>query len=197
MDQYRVLRPPIDGEGVVLDRSTLEPVRIAASGHDAPVGDLRPGYLVDADLDWTSDRPTVDTVAVDRPTLYTFADDAEPIFEAAAETWTEAQRAGEGMGSRVTRNTDNQVNGVLYTFADPPGTDRFEEFRSGRRPIDPLLDRVHESRDIEPREVLVLRPADGEFVVVTITLNKGGQFADTMRETYDVPRPAEPLVEED
>lgn len=195
MDEYRVLRPPVGDEGLLLGRPDLDPIRLAAEGHDAPVEDLRPGYLIEASLDWTSDRPTVDALALERPTLFAFVDDADPIFEAATETWNDARRAGDGMSSRVTRNTDNEVNGVLYAFAAPPESDRFEEFRRGHRPIDPLLDRVDEARGPAPREVFVLRPPDGEFVVVTITLRKGGQFAETMRETYDVPRPTEPLVD--
>jgi hypothetical protein len=34
--------------------------------------------------------------------------------------------------------------------------------------------------------VFVLRPPDREFVVVVIALDPEGQFADTLRETYDL-----------
>ncbi|WP_238398157.1 DUF6663 family protein [Halorussus salinus] len=191
--EYRVLATPMDGGLRLLDRQTFEPVVTADEGHDAPVGDLRPGYLVDADLDWSSPDPTVRSVSVRRPTLYVFADGADPIFEAARETWTDARAAGDSMDSRVTRNTDNEVNGVLYVFAEDPTNGTFESFRDGTRPVEPLVDRVNEGEEAAPREVFVLRPEDGEFVVVTIALAKGGQFADMLRETYDRPRPPEPL----
>ena len=191
--EYRVLATPMDGGLRLLDRQTFEPVVTAEEGHDAPVGDLRPGYLVDADLDWSSPDPTVRSVSVRRPTLYVFADEADPIFEAARETWTDARAAGDSMESRVTRNTDSEVNGVLYVFAEDPTNGTFESFRDGTRPVEPLVDRVNDGDEAAPREVFVLRPEDGEFVVVTIALAKGGQFADTLRETYDRPRPPEPL----
>lgn len=41
------------------------------------------------------------------------------------------------------------------------------------------------------REVFVLRPADGPFVVVLIALEKGGTLANTVRDTYHCPRPEE------
>lgn len=192
--RYRVLSVPEGGDLRLLDRETYEPVRTAADGHGAPVADLRPGYLLDADLDWSSARPTVRALSVRRPTLYAFEDRVDPVFEAARETWADARAAGEPMNSRVTHNTDNEANGVLYVFAegDPGGT--FEAFRDGARPIEPLVDRVNDRAGPAPREVFVLRPTDGEFVVVTIALRKGGQLADTLRETYDCPRPAEPLA---
>jgi hypothetical protein len=192
--QYRVLAAPEDGGVRLLDRQTFEPVVTAESGHDAPIGDLRPGYFVDADLDWSRPDPTVRSLSVRRPTLYVFADDVEPVFDVARETWTDARAAGDSMNSRVTRNTDNEVNGVLYVFAEDSTTGTFEGFRDGTRPVEPLVDRVNEKEGSAPREVFVLRPADGEFVVVTIALRKGGQFADTLRETYDRSRPSEPLA---
>ncbi|UPW01052.1 hypothetical protein M0R88_02875 [Halorussus gelatinilyticus] len=191
--EYRVLATPMDDGLRLLDRQTFEPVVTAEDGHDAPVGDLRPGYLVDAVLDWSSPDPTVESVSVRRPTLYVFADGIDPVFEAARETWSDARAAGDSMNSRVTRNTDNEVNGVLYVFAEDPTNGTFEAFRDGTRPVEPLVDRVNEQEGSAPREVFVLRPEGGEFVVVTIALAKGGQFADTLRETYDRPRPPEPL----
>ncbi|WP_243700440.1 DUF6663 family protein [Halorussus pelagicus] len=191
--RYRILEVS-DGRLRLLDLQTFEPVVTADSGHDAPVSDLRPGYLIDADLDWSSPDPTVRSVSVRRPTLYVFADDIDPVFDVARETWTDARAAGDLMNSRVTRNTDNEVNGVLYVFAESPTTGTFESFRDGTRPVEPLVDRVNEQEGSAPREVFILRPADEEFVVVTIALRKGGQFADTLRETYDRSRPSEPLA---
>ncbi|USZ68171.1 hypothetical protein NGM10_00155 [Halorussus salilacus] len=190
---YRVLGVPEAGRLRLLDRETYEPVVTASEGHDAPVADLRPGYLVDADLDWSEPEPTVRSVSVRRPTLYVFADDIDPVFEAAERAWADARAAGESMNSRVTRNTDSEVNGVLYVFAEGGRPDTFESFRDGARPLEPLVDRVNEQEGQSPREVFALRPADGEYVVVTIALRKGGRFADTLRDTYDRPRPDEPL----
>ncbi|WP_232820608.1 DUF6663 family protein [Halorussus litoreus] len=191
---YRVLGIPKRGQLRLLDLRSFEPVVTAAEGHEAPVGELRPGYLIDAELDWSSAEPTVHSVAVRRPTLYAFADEAEPIFEAARETWTDALAADEPMNSRVTRNTDSEVNGAVYVFAESGPNATFEEFRDGTRPLEPLVDRVNDSDGPAPREVFVLRPPEEEFVVVTIALRKGGQFADALRETYDLPRPPEPLA---
>jgi hypothetical protein len=206
---YRVLAVPETGRLRLLDRETYEPVVTAATGHDAPVENIRPGYLLDADLDWTTAEPTVRSLSVVCPTLYAFADGIDPVFEVARETWTEARTAGDAMNSRVTRNTDNEVNGVVYVFAEG-GASRvggvsdvgdagnasgvFEEFRDGSRPLEPLIDKVNEQEGSAPREVFVLRPADGQFVVVTIAFRKGGRFADTLRDTYDRPRPPEPLA---
>jgi hypothetical protein len=197
---YRVLAVPEAGRLRLLDRETYEPVVTAASGHDAPVEDVRPGYLLDADLDWSSAEPTVRSLSVVRPTLYAFADGIDPVFEVARETWSEVRATGDSMNSRVTRNTDNEVNGVVYVFAEEGtggvgGTGGiYEEFRDGARPLEPLIDRMNERDGPAPREAFVLRPADGRFVVVTIALRKDGRFADTLRDTYDRPRPPEPLA---
>ncbi|PSP55976.1 hypothetical protein BRC82_03145 [Halobacteriales archaeon QS_1_67_19] len=191
---YRVLGMPRSGALKLLDRETYEPVRTAESGHDASVGDLRPGYLIDADLDWSSADPTVESASVRRPTLYAFADGIEPVFEVARDAWADARLAGDSMTSRLTRNTDNEVNGALYVFAENPTDGLFESFREGTRPIEPLVEKVNEEDGPAPREVFVLRPASGEFVAVTITFRKGGQFADTLRDAYDRPRPDEPLA---
>lgn len=191
---YRVLATPEAGRLRLLDRESYEPVVTAGSGHDAPVADLRPGYLIDATLDWSSADPTVESASVRRPTLYAFADDAEPIFEVARDAWTDARMAGDSMASRVTRNTDDEVNGALYVFAENEGDGLFESFRDGTRPLEPLVDKVNEEDGPAPREVFVLRPPEGRFVVVTIAFRKGGRFADTLRDTYDRPRPPEPLA---
>lgn len=190
---YRVLEPPGDGEGLVLDRSTFEPIAIAADGHEAAVSGLRPGYLVDAELDWSTTDPTVAELSVARPTLFAFVDGADPMFEVARETWETARAAADAMNARVTRNTDGEVNGAVYAFADADG-ERFAEFRDGRRPLEPLLDRVNDREGPAPREAFVLRAPDGEFTAVAIVLRKDGQFADVLRDTYDAQRPEEPLL---
>ena len=196
-DQYRVLPGPDTDSLRLLGRESYEPVRVARKGHDAPVSDLRPGYLVDADIDWSGDAPTVAEFEVVRPTLYTYLPDIEPVFEVARDLWDEAQANGEGIGSCVTRNTDNEVNGAVYVFANSGPTSRFNEFHDGSRPLEPLVDRINDRDDDgpTPREVFVCRPAaTTAFVVVTIALEKAGLFADTIRDTYDCPMPPEPLV---
>jgi len=221
---------PDASTGSAADRS-YDPVSVPLEGHgevDATLAALLPGYLVEARLSWTDPEPRVERVAVRKRTLFAFADDVVNLFEAAEATWREAAARGEAMGSRVTRGTDGRPNGVLYAFADPDGADRLAEFRTGRRPLEPLLARVNATapgaddpgaawRDDEPsvsvgpggitvtderrdppehglghdREVFVLRPAGGQFVVVLIALRKGGTLANTVRETYHCPRPDE------
>ena len=197
--RYRVLPGPEAGTLSLLDRETYEPVVVDADDADAgnPVTGLREGYLVDAALDWSTQRPTVEFASVIRPTLFAFADGVDPMFEAARETWEAARAESEAMNTQVLRNTDNEVTGVVYVFAESGDRGRFEEFREGARPLEPLLDRVADSRGEAPREVFVLRPAGGAFTAVAITLRKGGQLAETMRDTYECPRPDEPLVDAD
>jgi hypothetical protein len=201
--RYRVLPGPEPGTLRLLDRETYEPVVVDVDpgdggdggdgGDEGGVAGLREGYLVDGALDWSTQRPTVEFASVLRPTLFAFADRVDPMFEAARETWEAAQSEGEAMNTQVLRNTDNEVTGVVYVFAESGERGRFEEFREGTRPLEPLLDRVADSRGEAPREVFVLRPAGGGFTAVAITLRKGGQLADTMRDTYECPRPDEPL----
>lgn len=197
--RFRVLPAPDsdDGNGNEgnrwLDRETYEPVVLANGGHDAPVAHLRPGHLVDATLDWSTSEPSVASLSVVRPTLYAFADEVDPMFEAARETWERARAEGEPMATRVLRNTDNEVVGVAYVFAESGDRGRFEEFRDGSRPLEPLVDRVNERREPAPREVFVLRPVAGEFTAVAVAFDAGGRLADTMRDTYDLGRPAESL----
>jgi hypothetical protein len=189
---YRVLATPESGTLRLLDRERYEPVVTASEGHGAQIDGLRPGYLVEAALDWSTSEPTVESLSMRRPTLYAFADEIDPVYEAAREAWADARMAGDSMNSRVTRNTDNEVNGVLYVFGEGGAGGMLESFRDGSRPLEPLVDKVNDE-EAAPREVFVLRPTDGQFVVVTIALRKGGRFADTLRETYDRPRPSEPL----
>jgi hypothetical protein len=243
--RYRVLARTIRGdtESLVLVDLTptddpadaYEPVAVRASDYEDTlaerVAELEPGYVVAATLDWTgADAGTAaafDTLTVERRTRYRFAADVEGMFEAARETWEAARTAGEAMNSRVTRDTDGEPNGALYVFADPSARNMFEEFQSGRRPIEPLVERVNEQHtestssggvatagltarleqtgeDAESdgtesadetaetdndgppeREVFVLSPADGTFVVVYIAFEKDGLLATTMRDTYE------------
>lgn len=212
---------------------SYEPIAVSRTGHgdaDETVASLRPGYLVRATLSWERPEPRVHELRVEKQTLFEFVDGVVDLFEAARSAWTAASATGEAMTARVTRGTDGRVNGVLYVFADADGGDRLEEFRSGQRPLEPLLARVNAaapatdtpgsdatdegnpSVSVGPggvhvstpndgptpdhglgrdREVFVLRPADGPFVVVLVALRKGGTLANTVRETYHCPRPEE------
>lgn len=261
--QARIVR---DGEPavVLLDltptddpAAAYEPVVVRGDGYEGTLSEavdsLEPGNVVRATLDWTGPDAVAafETVTVERHTRYRFGDDVTGLFEAARETWRAARDAGDAVGSRVTHDTDGQPNGGLYVFADPPGRDVFDEFRSGRRPLDPLVERVdeddpaaddeappsgdgggtgdptlgglaarleqvdgteetsggseaHETADagetsdgaetsdtgkptsdtLPAREVFVLRPADGAFVVVYVVFRRDGLLAETVRDTY-------------
>lgn len=247
-----------------------EPVVVAADGYEGAlaetVAELETGNRVAATLDWTGPDATAsfETLSVERRTRFRFADEVEGLFEAAHDAWEAARRDGDAMNARVTRDTDGEPNGSLYVFGDPAGRDVFHEFRSGRRPIDPLVERVdeaaaardggsettseeaaedsggesfgtgslasrlpraddessdgsheepsagdpaersHESEGaaisdatgsgggegseidgLPPREVFVLRPVDGAFVVVYVVFRRDGLLAETVRDTYE------------
>lgn len=194
MTAYRVLPGPEPDTFRFLDRERFETVVVPTDDQDSPVDDLRPGYLVEADLDWGDVEPRVTSLSVVRPSLYAFADGIDPVFEVAEELWADARATGDGMESQVTRNTDGEVNGVCYVFAEDELGGRFGEFRDGARPLEPLIDRVNERDEPAPRELFVLRPPEQAFVIVVVALAKGGQFAGTLRDTYDLPSPDEPLA---
>jgi len=233
--RYRVLgRPHDDGELLLLDVESFDPVyvRVPGAGDEegdpavddagdartddeddaradddgrhrdradegddlaATVANLRAGYVVDVRLAWADGTPRFAAVEVVDRTLFEFCPSVTGIFEAARETWAATHRAGEAMNSRVTRDVDGEPNGALYVFAEQAGArDLFEEFRTGVRPLDPLVDRVDAASDDDgPREVFVMRPADEPFVLVYVAFEKGGLLADTVRDTYDCPRPTE------
>lgn len=181
---YRILQVEDDRLLLADLDDAYEPVAVTAE--ESLDADLAPGTVVEADVAFGAAEARLLSATVERPTVYEFVADADVVFEAARDLWQETRAAGDGMGSRVTRTTDGDVNGVVYVFADAPGGDRIEEFRSGRRPLDPLLERVAESEGDGPRAVFVVSP-DDPFVIVTIALDPDGLFADTMRETYDLP----------
>ena len=197
--RFRVLDSPRDRPELLLvdlDGGAFEPTFVRTTGYEGDLAEtvaaLRPGYVVEATLAWDGDGTAAFAdIAVERRTLVEFVDGITGTFEAARETWRAAEAAGEAMNSRVTRNTDGDPNGVLYVFAEQSGArDLFGEFRDGSLPLEPLLERVNEGRDEEEeREVFVMRPADEPFVIVYIALRKGGLLADTVRDTYDCPRP--------
>ena len=150
------------------------------------VRELKPGYEVTASLSWDdSEAQVADCEIVDR-TLIQYADGVSGLFEVAQETWYDAQMAGDAINSRTTYSTDNEPNGVVYTFAkQTPPRDLFEEFRTGATPIEPLIQRVEAERDDDgQRAVFVMNPVDEEFVLVYIVFRKDGMLASTVRDTY-------------
>ncbi|SDM00756.1 hypothetical protein SAMN04487949_0474 [Halogranum gelatinilyticum] len=194
--RFRVLDSPRERpELLLIDLESLDPTYVRTDGYDSVLDDivagLRPGFVVEATLAWTEEgTPRFSSLSVDERTRIEFVDDVTGLFEAARETWQNAEADNEGMNSRVTYDTDGAANGVLYVFAEQPGArDIFEEFKSGVLPLEPLIDRVNENRDDDDqREVFVMRPADDPFVVVYIVFAADGMLANTVRDTYDCPR---------
>lgn len=215
-DAYRVLGRPPGADGLLLaprEGDASDPDAFAPVAVEAPAGEgegeavaevdgvaLHPGYAIDATLSPPGDdegddgddagRPTLTAATVERETLLTVADDVEGLYEAATDAFRTARAAGEGMTSRVTRGTDGEPNGALYAFADPATRDLVAGLRRGRPPLEPLLSRADEGRDGDgPMEVFVLGAADEPFVAVHVVFEREGLLANTIRETYDLPRP--------
>ena len=185
----RVLESPrAPDELLLLDTETQDPTYITTAGYEGnlteQVADLEPGNRITATLSWAEGTPRFSAVEVETHTTVEFVDDATGIFEAARETWEEARREGAAMNSRVTKDTDGEANGVVYTFAKQSGQrDLYEEFRDGVTPLEPLIDRLTESAD-PPFAVFVIRPVEEPFVLVVLALDAEGLFADTVRDTY-------------
>jgi hypothetical protein len=194
--QYRVLGDAPDRDGLLLlDRADHEPVLVTGEGYEDDLADavdaLRPGYLVDAELVWNDGDARFEAVDVEKRTLLTFARGVTGLFEAALETMEEAHQEGLGVASRPTFSTDNEPNGAVYAFAEQPGErDVFEEIRTGALPVEPLVDRLDEEAD-DAHEVFVFDPLEHDFVIVYLVLHRDSVLADTVRDTYDCPRPPE------
>lgn len=183
-DGFRVL-PGRDGRGderLLLDVESADPVYVPRT---ALPDDVAVGNRVSATVGWTDDDPTVDDVVVAETTTFAFVRTDEPVFQAAQACFEEARASGAAMNSRVTYSTDNEANGVVYTFADQPGSrDLFDEFRDGLKPLEPLLARTADADGVEPPfSVYVLEPPE-PFTVVYIVLEPGGLLDETVRETY-------------
>lgn len=137
------LADPADPDGTT---DGYDPIYVPQGGHDdldGAVANLHPGHLVEAIVTWDGETPRIEDLSVLRPTLFEFVDEVTGLFEAARTTWAEAMAANDPMNSRVTYGTDGEPNGVLYVFAQQTGAqDLFEEFRSGLRPLDPLIERI-------------------------------------------------------
>jgi len=153
------------------------------------VRELKPGYVVTASLAWDDSEAQFVDCEIEEQTWIQYADGVSGLFEVAQETWYDAQMAGDAMNSRTTYSTDNEANGVVYTFAkQTPPRDLFKEFRTGATPIEPLIQRVEAERDDDgDRAVFVMNPVDEEFVLIYIVFNKDGMLAETVRDTYGLP----------
>jgi len=194
--RFRVLGDAPDRDGLLLlDRADHEPVLVASEGYEGDLADavaaLRPGYLVEATLAWDDGDARFAAVDVEKRTLLSFARGVSGLFEAALETMEEAHREGLGVTGRPTFSTDNEPNGAVYAFAQQPGErDVFDEIRTGALPLEPLIDRLDEEDD-GAHEVFVFDPVDHDFVVVYLVLHRDSVLAETVRDTYDCPRPPE------
>lgn len=184
--QFRVLDVRGDVARLV-DRETHEPVDVTLDGES-----VRPGYRVSAELAWDDGDARFTALDVEERTLIAYADGVTNLFEVALDTWEEAKRDGVGVNGRTTYSTDGEPNGAVYTFAEQAGEqDVFADLRAGALPLEPLVDRLGEHAD-PPHEVFVLRPATHDFVLVYLVASKGSVLANTVRDTYDLPRPSEP-----
>ena len=186
---YRVLsstRGP--NELLLLDVESQDPTYVTTTGYEGDFADqvveVEPGNRVEAVLSWDDGGPRFAELSIDTRTTIAFVDGATDVFEVARETWNEARSEGEAMNSRVTRNTDGEENGVVYTFAEQAGQrDLYGEFRDGVMPLEPLIDRLGEGA-APPYAVFVIRPAEHPFVLVALALDRDGLLAGTIRETY-------------
>ena len=184
-----------DGDLLLLDRTDHEPVRVASEGYDGgladSVGALRPGYLVNATLAWSDGDARFENCEIRKRTLFTYVDAASGLFEAALDVMEEAHQEGVGVHGRPTFSTDGEPNGAVYAFAEQAGErDVFAEIRTGALPLEPLVDRLDGHEDCA-HEVFVMRPVEHDFVVVYLVLRRDSVLADTVRDTYDCPRPSE------
>ena len=143
--EYRALSSPRDPEELLLlDVSGTDPTYVPTEGYDDPlaerVSSLEPGNRIEATIEWDADgTPRLGAFEVLANTHIEFIDDVTGIFEAARETADEAAAGDDAMNSRVTKSTDGENNGVLYTFAKQSGQrDLYEEFREGITPLEPF-----------------------------------------------------------
>lgn len=178
---FRVLPGRTDDERLLLDVESADPTYVDREA----LPDVAVGNRVDADLSFSEGEPIVESATVETETAFRFVRTHEPVFEAARNCFEAARAEGEAMNSRVTYGTDGDPNGVVYTFAEQPGSrDLFEEFRDGGKPLEPLVDRAARSEGADPPfSVWVLDPEE-PFVLVYIVLDPDGILEETMRDTY-------------
>jgi len=207
----------------LLDLADLEPTLVEATDYDGELADqvagLRPGYVVDASLVWDDGTARFTGLSVTDFTLIEYAQGVSGLFEAALDTMSEARHEGLGVTGRPTYSTDGEPNGAVYAFAEQRGErDLFEEIRSGTLPLEPLVHRLESGgEDAESttpgtatgqtgmredpdgplaefaHEIFVMRPVEHNYVIVYLVGRRDSILADTVRDTYDCPRPAEPL----
>ena len=179
---FRLLSGRTDDEWLLLDAESADPTYVPRESlpDDAVVGNR-----IDADISWDGDDPVVESASIETTTTVEFVRTEAVIFEAAQNCFEKARAEGEAMNSRVTYNTDNEANGVLYTFAEQAGSrDLFSEFRDGLKPLEPLIARAAQPDEVEPPfSVFVIDPEE-PFVVVYIVLNPDGLLDETVRDTY-------------
>lgn len=185
---YRVLNSPrASDEYLLLDTVTADPVYVSNAGYSGElvrtVEAIEQGNAVAATIDWSGDRPRFSSVEIETETTVSFAHDATNIFEAARECWHETAASGDPMNSRLTRDTDGAVNGVVYAFAEQAGEQElFCEFRDGLKPLDPLLEPITASEP--PYAVFCFAPRELACVIICIALEPDGLLARTVRDTY-------------
>lgn len=168
-----------DDELLLLDTDSADPIYLPR----ASLSGVEIGNRVTGMLGWNGGEPRIEHPTVESTTGLQFHRTNEPIFEAARSCFETARASNEAMNSRVTYDTDRNPNGVVYTFADQPGSrDLFSEFRDGTKPLEPLLSRAADGSD-PPFSVWVL-DSDEPFVTVYIVLDPGGLLDRTMDDTY-------------
>lgn len=199
--EFRVLDRPhgTTTSFTLLDLSNIEPTLVESGDYNDQLAEmvsgLRPGYTIEATLTWEEGDARFAEIEVTGRTLITYAQAVSGLFEAALETIEEARREGLGVTGRPTLSTDGEPNGAVYAFAEQRGErDIFEEIRSGALPLEPLIDRLDAEDDVD-HEIFVMRPVEHDFVIVYLVLRRDSLLADTVRDTYDCPRPDEPLLE--
>lgn len=177
---FRVLAGRNDDEWLLLDVNSADPAYLPRSA----LPDAETGNVVDGDLRWDGEEPTLREPAIERRTRFRFRRTDEEMFEAARSCFETAREEGEAMNSRVTYDTDRNPNGIVYTFAEQPGEqDLFAEFRDGTKPLEPLLARAADGTE-PPFSVWILSP-EAPFVAVYIVLGPDSLLERTMRDTYD------------
>ena len=179
--RFRALPGRDDDEWLFVDVESAEPTYVPRKL--AP--EVEAGNRVRATISWDGEAPVVDALTVETGTAFEFLETTEPVFEAARECFERARADGEAMNSRVTYGTDNEPNGVVYTFAEQPGSrELLAEFRDGAKPLEPLVARAAQPDEVEPPfSVFVIDPEE-PFVVVYIVLEPDGLLDETVRDTY-------------
>ncbi len=179
--EFRVLPGRSDDEWLFLDVESADPTYVPRE--QAP--DLAVGNRVRATLTWTDGDPAIAESSVESETTVAFVETSEPIFEAAEECFERARADGEPMNSQVTYGTDNEPNGVVYTFAEQPGSrDLLAEFRDGGKPLEPLVDRAAHPEAVEPPFSVYVIDPEAPFLVVYIVLEPDGLLDETVGDTY-------------